>query len=68
MKKSVVFTSDPDVLGGTWVFYGTRTSVEHIVSLLRKGLFLEVVEDFPHLTEDELHVAYLFIKDEKDEP
>lgn len=48
---------DPDVLGGSPVFPGTRTSVEHIGSLLLKGAVDEVRKDYPHLSECDLEGA-----------
>ena len=48
---------DPQVLGGSPVFAGTRTSVEHVGCLLLKGSIGEVREDFSHLSARDLENA-----------
>ena len=49
--KSPRVISDPDILGGTPVFIGTRVPVRIIFELLEAGDSLEVfLEDFPSVS------------------
>lgn len=41
--KSPVFQSDPDILGGTPVFTGTRVPVQNLIDYLEDG---ESIDDF----------------------
>jgi uncharacterized protein (DUF433 family) len=53
--------SSLDVLGGEQVFRGTRIPVQHVASLIRKGVPQhELAEDFPGLSERDLAYARLF--------
>ncbi len=52
MKSSHV-VSDPDILGGTAVFVGTRVPVRVLFEHLEAGDSLEVfLEDFPSVSRD----------------
>ena len=52
MKSSVV-RSDPDILGGTPVFVGTRVPVQALIDYIEGGHSLnEFLEDFPTVTRD----------------
>ena len=42
-KPQLVFHSDPDILGGTPVFIGTRVPVQNLVDYLQGG---ETIDDF----------------------
>ncbi len=55
-KRIVV--SDPEILGGTPVFRGTRIPVHHIAFLLRQGDTAEALgEAYPRLTEEMIRLA-----------
>jgi uncharacterized protein (DUF433 family) len=43
MERSQVFHSDPEIMGGTPVFTGTRVPVQNLVDYLEGG---ESIEDF----------------------
>ena len=50
-----VVRSDPDVLGGTPVFAGTRVPVKNLLDYLAAGDSLErFIDHFPSVTRDEL--------------
>jgi uncharacterized protein (DUF433 family) len=49
-----VIQSDPEILGGTPVFKGTRVPVETLFDHLEKGIPLdEFLEDFPSVTKEQ---------------
>jgi uncharacterized protein (DUF433 family) len=51
---SAVVLSDPDILGGTPVFAGTRVPVQTLLDYLAAGECLtEFLEDFPTVTRDQ---------------
>lgn len=59
MNEKSVFHSDPDILGGTPVFHGTRVPVEILMEWLEGGSSLEeFLENFPTVTRDQA-VAFL---------
>jgi uncharacterized protein (DUF433 family) len=59
MSEKSVFHSDPDILGGTPVFQGTRVPVETLMEWLEDGSSLEeFLENFPTVTRDQA-VAFL---------
>ena len=59
MKHSSVVHSDPDILGGTPVFVGTRVPVQALIDYLEGGHALdEFLEDFPTVSR-ELAIAAL---------
>lgn len=48
MKQSSVVHSDPDILGGTPVFIGTRVPVQALIDYIEGGHSLEkFLDDFP---------------------
>ena len=48
MKQASVVHSDPDILGGTLVFIGTRVPVPALVDYIEGGHSLEkFLDDFP---------------------
>ncbi len=54
-----VFHSDPEILGGTPVFRGTRVPVETLMEWLEGGSSLEhFLENFPTVSKDQA-VAFL---------
>ena len=51
MTKSSVVRSDPDILGGTPVFVGTRVPVQALIDYIEAGHALqEFLDDFPSVT------------------
>jgi uncharacterized protein (DUF433 family) len=59
MTKSSVVRSDPEILGGTPVFVGTRVPVQALIDYIEAGHSLqEFLDDFPSVTR-ELAVAAL---------
>lgn len=54
MKRSSVFHSDPEILGGTVVFIGTRVPLENLIDYLEGGYTIdEFLDDFPSVTKDQ---------------
>lgn len=52
MKRTDVFHADPDILGGTPVFVGTRVPVETLLTYLRHGKRMaDFLDDFPTVTQ-----------------
>jgi uncharacterized protein (DUF433 family) len=48
MKSATVVHSDPEILGGTPVFVGTRVPVQALIDYIEGGHTLErFLEDFP---------------------
>jgi uncharacterized protein (DUF433 family) len=55
---SSVVHSDPDILGGTPVFVGTRVPVRNLLDYLEAGDSLaEFLDDFPSVTRDQAVTA-----------
>ena len=53
MKHSSVVHSDPDILGGTPVFVGTRVPLQALIDYIEGGHSLEeFIDDFPTVTRD----------------
>ncbi|HJP91722.1 MAG TPA: DUF433 domain-containing protein [Pyrinomonadaceae bacterium] len=51
---SLPISADPDVLGGTLVFRGTRVPVDALLSNLEAGVSLnEFLENFPTVTREQ---------------
>jgi len=58
MDANKVVHSDPDILGGTPVFVGTRVPVKSLYDYLEAGDTLaEFLEDFPSVTHDQAVAA-----------
>jgi uncharacterized protein (DUF433 family) len=54
MQTSSVFHSDPEILGGTVVFKGTRVPLQNLMDYLEGGYQLdEFLEDFPSVTREQ---------------
>jgi len=50
-----VFHRDPDILGGTPVFYGTRVPVRNLVDSLEAGETIEeFLEGFPSVSREQV--------------
>ena len=53
MKQSSVVHSDPDILGGTPVFIGTRVPVQAMIDYIEGGHSLEeFLDDFPTVSRE----------------
>jgi len=53
MKQSSVVHSDPDILGGTPVFIGTRVPVQALIDYIEGGHSLETfLDDFPTVSRE----------------
>ena len=53
MNKTVIH-SDPEILGGTPVFLGTRVPIESLFDHLEGGVSLdEFLDDFPTVSRDQ---------------
>jgi len=51
MRKSSVVHADPDIMGGTPVFIGTRVPVQALIDYLEGGHSMEeFLDDFPTVT------------------
>lgn len=54
MTKSSVFHSDPEILGGTVVFRGTRVPLKNLVDYLERGYTIdEFLDDFPSVSREQ---------------
>ncbi|MDT0631274.1 DUF433 domain-containing protein [Rubrivirga sp. S365] len=54
MDRADVYHSDPEILGGTPVFTGTRVPIDTLLVYLRKGKRIEDFrDDFPTVTRDQ---------------
>ena len=53
MKETSVVHSDPDILGGTAVFVGTRVPVQALIDYIEAGHSLQqFLDDFPTVTRE----------------
>jgi uncharacterized protein (DUF433 family) len=53
MKETSVVRSDPEILGGTPVFVGTRVPVQALIDYIEGGHSLnDFLDDFPTVTRD----------------
>jgi len=53
MKQRSVVHSDPDILGGTPVFVGTRVPLQALIDYIQGGHSLnEFLDDFPTVTRE----------------
>jgi uncharacterized protein (DUF433 family) len=53
MKETSVVRCDPEILGGTPVFVGTRVPVQALIDYIESGHSLnEFLDDFPTVTRD----------------
>ena len=63
MKPSSVVHSNPDILGGTLVFVGTRVPLQALIDYLQRGHSLEeFLDDFPTVSRE---VAVAALKQEE---
>ena len=58
MKLAPVIHSDPEILGGTPVFVGTRVPLRNLIDYLEGGYSLdEFLDDFPTVTHEQAIAA-----------
>jgi uncharacterized protein (DUF433 family) len=63
IATSSVVHSDPDILGGTPVFVGTRVPIRTLLDYLEAGDTLnEFLEDFPSVTREQAVAAVQLAK------
>lgn len=56
--QSAVVHSDPEILGGTLVFLGTRVPLRNLIDYLERGHSLdEFLDAFPSVSRDQAIVA-----------
>ena len=54
MNRKQVINRDPEILGGTPVFTGTRVPVESLIDHLKAGVSLdEFLDDFPSVRREQ---------------
>ncbi len=62
--QEALITSDPAVMVGKPVIRGTRITVELILEKLAYGQTIpDILEDYPHLTEEGIKAAIAFAAD-----
>jgi uncharacterized protein (DUF433 family) len=58
-KAQAVISSDPEILGGSPVFAGTRVPIDTLIAHLKAGETIDTfIEDFPTVSRDQVN-AYL---------
>jgi uncharacterized protein (DUF433 family) len=64
MAKHPRIEIKPDVMVGKPVIRGTRITVELILRRFAEGYVLaDILEDYPHLTADDVHAALAYAAD-----
>jgi uncharacterized protein (DUF433 family) len=64
MKRDQIFHRDPEILGGTPVFVGTRVPVDSLIQHLKHGKRLEeFLDDFPSVRREQAE-AFLDLAEE----
>lgn len=59
MNRSAVYHSDPEILGGTPVFTGTRVPIDTILVYLLKGKRVEAFrDDFPTVSREQAEALF----------
>ncbi len=54
MKRNQIYHTDPDILGGTPVFTGTRVPIDTLLVYLRKGKRInDFRDDFPTVSREQ---------------
>jgi uncharacterized protein (DUF433 family) len=65
MDREQIFHRDPDILGGTPVFAGTRVPVESLIQHLKHGKRLEeFLDDFPSVDREQAEAFLEMAADE----
>jgi len=63
--KLKVITSDPEILGGTPVFEGTRVPLQTLIDYLQAGDSIDTfLEDFPTIKRDQVIEVLNAMKDQ----
>jgi uncharacterized protein (DUF433 family) len=58
IRRQDIISSDPEVLGGTAVFAGTRVPVQGLLDYLRSGDTLDTfLKDFPSVRREQAEAA-----------
>ena len=58
MRRQDIISTDPEVLGGTAVFLGTRVPVQNLLDYLRGGDTLDgFLEEFPSVRREQAEAA-----------
>lgn len=64
MEREPVVSRDPEVLGGTAVFSGTRVPVNNLIDYLESGDSLEqFLDDFPSVSREQAVAALEIAKE-----
>ena len=59
MSKERAYHSDPEIIGGTLVFKGTRVPVQSLFAHLKAGDSIEVFLDgFPSVNRSQVHAIF----------
>ncbi len=54
---------DPDIMGGSTLFPGSRLTVHHIGGMQERGIDpQEILEDYPYLNQQDLDFAQIFVR------
>jgi uncharacterized protein (DUF433 family) len=65
MKREEVFHRDPDILGGTPVFTGTRVPVDSLIQHLKHGKRIDkFLDDFPSVRREQAE-AFLYVAEQE---
>jgi uncharacterized protein (DUF433 family) len=57
-SNDAVIHCDPDILGGTPVFVGTRVPLKNLIDYLERGYSLdEFIDDFPSVSREQAVAA-----------
>jgi uncharacterized protein (DUF433 family) len=63
MRKERAYHSDPEILGGTLVFKGTRVPVQSLFDHLKAGDSIEVFLDgFPSVKRSQIKAVFEHVK------
>lgn len=58
MRRQDIVSQDPEILGGTAVFVGTRVPVQNLLDYLRGGDTLDqFLQDFPSVRREQAEAA-----------
>ena len=58
--SALVVHSDPEILGGTPVFVGTRVPLRNLIDYIEEGYTLdEFLDEFPSVSREQVLAAYL---------
>lgn len=61
-KVEQMVVSDPEIMGGTPVFRGTRIPVDLVAAMLAQGATVEeILDGYPSLTREQLELAPLYV-------